>query len=188
MRLAINTRAPDFKTADMFGQPVDLQCLAGKPMLISFLRNGGCAMCNVQVHKLIQRYDSWHQQGLEVIVIFESPVQSLLQNVSRQDAPFAIIPDPTAQLYALYGVESSEDKISHHLTPKQQQLVDEAHTIGYELKPEAGSNFFRLPADFLIDADQVIREAFYSEAVGDHLSFDLIDSFLARQNTPHNRR
>ena len=180
MRLSVGMPAPAFAAEDMFGQAVALSQTTGKPVLLSFLRNGGCAMCNLQVHKLIQQYDQWHAQGLEIMVVFESPRESLAQHVSRQQAPFSIIPDPTAQLYDLYGVESSAEKVGHSMTPNQQQLALEAQAIGYPLQPEAGSNFFRLPADFLIDAKQVIRQAFYSEVVGDHLPFTTIEQFLAR--------
>ena len=180
-RRMVGTNAPAFSMPGLFGQLVDLQQLAGKPILLSFLRNGGCALCNVQVHRLIQHYARWHAQELEIIVVFESPRESLIEHVSKQDAPFAIIPDPEAQLYALYGVETNPAKISRTLTAKQEQLVAEAAAIGYALQHEAGSNFFRLPADFLINRNLVIERTLYSEAVGDHFSVAEIDQFLIDQ-------
>ncbi len=180
MRLSEGMPAPDFKATDMFGQPIDLESRAGKPVLLSFLRNGACALCNLQVHKLIRHYDQLHAAGLEIIAVFESPVESVTQHVGKQDSPFPIIADPEARLYALYGVESAEEKFADGLSAKQTALVGEAAAIGYSLTPEAGSNFFRLPADFLIGGDGIIRRALYSEAVGDHLSFAEIEQFAAQ--------
>lgn len=183
MRLLVGTRAPGFKVEDIFGQPIELQQYVGKPVLLSFLRNGACALCNLHVHKLIQKYDEFHRQGLEILTVFESPRESVLQYVSKQDAPFSIIADPQAHLYTLYSVESSEEKVSHTPTPKQMQLVAEAQQIGYSLTQEPGSNFFRLPADFLIGADQIIQKVYYSEAVGDHMAFEEIEQILLQQSS-----
>ena len=83
MRLSVGTPAPDFKAADIFGQPIDLESRAGKPILLSFLRNGACALCNLQVHKLIQHYDRLHEAGLEIIAVFESPVESVTPSLKR---------------------------------------------------------------------------------------------------------
>jgi len=56
--------------------------------------------------------------------------------------------------------------------------VKEAAAAGFELTKEAGSNFYRIPADFLIDPDGIIREAFYSELVGEHLDLAVVDAHL----------
>jgi len=99
MKLTIGQMAPDFSTEDVFGHPISLRDYAGKRVLLSFFRNGACAMYNLQVHRLIQKYPDYHAQGLDIIAVFESPRESILQYVGKQDAPFPIIADPTASLY-----------------------------------------------------------------------------------------
>ncbi|MEP7287547.1 MAG: redoxin domain-containing protein [Chloroflexota bacterium] len=179
MKLAAGTLAPAFETEDIFGQPVVLHAAMQNPVLLSFYRNGACALCNLQVHKLIQKYPAYHAQGLNIIAVFESPSESVLQYVGKQDAPFPIIADPDAHLYELFGVETSEAKAMANLNnPKQAQHVQEAEAIGYKLTREEGSNFYRMPADFLICPDLTIQSAFYSDVVGDHLAFDEIEAFL----------
>jgi peroxiredoxin len=179
MKLVPGQPAPQFTAEDAFGHQIDLSAYAGRPVLLSFLRNGACAVCNLRVHKLIQQYPIYHAQGLEMVAIFESPRTSIVQYVGQQDAPFPIIPDPQATLYDLYGVESDEAKVMGNLnTPMQETLIAEADSLGFKLQREAGSNFFRLPADFLICPDQTIETAFYSEIVGEHLTFEHIENFL----------
>jgi len=181
MKLTAGTRAPLFKTEDVFGQPIDLAAYAGKPLLLSFFRNGACAVCNLQVHKLIQKYPTYHAQGLEILAVFESPRESILQYVGKQDAPFPIIADPQARLYDLYGVESSEAKVKGSLgDPVQDAVVAEAAQNGFNLTHEDGTNFFRLPADFLICPDGTIELAYYTELVGLHLPFAEIEAFLTQ--------
>lgn len=178
MKLVHGTPAPSFQTEDIFGEPLDLRQYAGKPVLLSFFRNGACAICNLQVHKLIQKYPDYHQRGLEVIAVFESRRESVLEHVGKQDAPFPIIADPEAQLYDLYGVESDEARVMKAAANPPYDIIQQAEAIGYKLTHEEGSNFFRLPADFLICPNQNIEYAFYSDVVGDHMPFEAIEQFL----------
>ena len=178
-KLMVGMIATTFQSIDLFDQPINLQDYRGRWLLLSFYRNAACAICNLQVHKLIGKYEAYHQQGLDMLAIFESPRANLLQYVGKQDAPFPIIGDPEAHLYNLYGIETSEDKVKATMAdPNTQQRVQEAKTAGFELTEEAGSNFYRMPADFLIDPDGIIREAFYSELVGQHLDLVTVDAHL----------
>src|SRR4051812_44414312 len=93
MKLTVDMVAPGFETEDVFGKPVSLKSYAGKLLLLSFFRNGACAICNLQVHQLIQRYPDYHRQGLEIVTVFESPRESVLTHVTKQSAPFPIIAD-----------------------------------------------------------------------------------------------
>ena len=93
---------------------------------------------------------------------------------------FPIIADPDEVLYDLYHLEVSEDKLTgtmqHADTPGR---IEAAASAGFVLTQQPGSNFNRIPADFLIDADGLIHTAFYAERVGEHLPFAAIDAFLA---------
>jgi thioredoxin-dependent peroxiredoxin len=171
--------APDFSANDIFGQTIQLSAYRGSPVLLSFFRNSACALCNLRVHQLIQRYSAYHAAGLEVLAVFESPVESIRQYVGKQDAPFPIIANPLGELYTLYGVEVSEEKVNATITSIEgKERIQEAAEAGYQLVREAGSNFYRIPADFLIDADGRIHTALYTDWIGQHLSFEAIEAFL----------
>jgi peroxiredoxin len=179
MKLTVGLEAPAFEAEDVFGRPVTLASYAGKVLLLSFFRNGACALCNLQIHHLIQHFPEYHCQGLEIVAVFESPRESIIAHVSKQNAPFPLIADPGATLYDLYGVETSQEKV---LAPVDESwrnvMIQEAEALGYKLTREEGSNFFRLPADFLIGPDRRVQVAFYSNAVGEHLSFRQIEDAL----------
>jgi thioredoxin-dependent peroxiredoxin len=182
--LSAGLAAPIFQAEDIFGKQIDLQAYRGRPILLSFFRNAACAICNLQVHKLIQKYPAWQAAGLEIIAVFESPRENMLQYVGKQDAPFPIIGDPQARLYDLYGVETSEEKVKATMAaPNAQNIIQEAAAAGYTLTPEAGSNFHRIPADFLIDAEGIIRQVFYADVIGEHMPFTDIEAFLAQTVT-----
>jgi thioredoxin-dependent peroxiredoxin len=182
MHIQPGTPAPDFRAEDIFGAPVDLRDFAGKALLLSFFRNAACAICNLRVHHLIQRYPTYRESGLEVLVVFESPCASILQYVGKQDTPFPIIADLEARLYNLYGVETSEDKVALTMSlPGTQDVIRDAAEHGFELTKEPGSNFYRIPADFLIGPDQIVRRAHYAAYVTDHLQFEVIEQLIAQE-------
>ncbi|HEX5690775.1 MAG TPA: redoxin domain-containing protein, partial [Roseiflexaceae bacterium] len=87
MQIQVGATAPLFRVEDMFGDPVDLRDYADRRLLLSFFRNAACAICNLRVHQLIQRYAEYQRRGLEMLVVFESPRESLAQYVGKQDAP-----------------------------------------------------------------------------------------------------
>lgn len=181
VRLTVGSAAPNFKAEASSGEMIDLKDYRGKSLLLSFFRNGACALCNLRVHQLIEKYPIYHARGLEVVAVFESPRSSIVEYVGKQDAPFPIIADPTAALYKLYGVEVSEEKVNATMAdPVGQQRIHEAAQHGFTLTPEAGSNFYRMPADFLIGSDGKIVEAFYSDVVGQHLAFEVIERHLMK--------
>jgi peroxiredoxin len=181
-KLMVSMTAPVFETVDLFDQPIKLEDYRGRWLLLSFYRFSACALCNLRVHQLITKYPEYHEKGLDLLAVFESPKANMLQYVGKQDAPFHIIGDPEARLYDLYGVENSEVKVQASMTaPSTGERVQEAKASGFELTKEEGSNFFRMPADFLIDPDGIIREAFYSELVGQHLDLQIVDQYLNTQ-------
>ncbi len=179
MKLQPGTLAPAFHTVDLFGNPIDLADYRGKSLLLSFFRNAACAMCNLRVHALTKRHAALRRAGLEIVAIFESPAESMRQYVGKQDAPFPLIADARAELYALYGLENSEEKVAATIAmPETREQIAAAAEAGFTLTKDAGSNFLRMPADFLIGPDGIIVDAHYADYVWDHLPFERIEELL----------
>lgn len=173
--------APLFRSKDQHDNPVSLEDYRGRKVLLAFFRNSACALCNLRVHQFMQRSTVWQQQGMEVIAFFESPEASLRKYVGRQDTPFPLIADPVAEIYDLFGVESSEAKAQATLSKPgiHEEISAKVEAAGFKLIPEEGSNFNRIPAEFLIDEDGVIQVAYYGELITDHLPFETIERFAA---------
>ncbi len=183
MQLQTGKPAPSVETRDVFDQTITIGGTSQHWTLISFLRNGACAMCNLRIHMMIAQYPALKNLGLEMIAIFESPVSSIRANVTKQNVPFALLSDPEAKLYELYGVETSQEKVALTMQmPETQVAIQQAANLGYALIPEEGSNFYRIPADFLIDPNGNLRIAHYANHLTDHLSFEQIrQTILERQ-------
>lgn len=171
--------APLFQAIDHNGKSVSLENYRGRKVFLAFFRFSACALCNLRVHQFIQRYPEWQLQGLEIIAVFESPEKNLFTHVGKQNAPFPLIADPATAIYDLYGVETSEDKVQATLSdPDLKAAIAEAEAAGFPLTPEEGSNFHRIPAEFLIDETGILRTAHYSRILTDHLPFEAIEHFI----------
>ena len=72
MKLQPGTIAPHFQRQDIFGTLIDLRNNEGGITLLSFFRNAACAICNLRVHQLIERYPNYQQRGLRIVAVFES--------------------------------------------------------------------------------------------------------------------
>jgi thioredoxin-dependent peroxiredoxin len=179
MRLHAGSPAPPFEVEDVWGNPIRLRDFAGQPVLLSFLRNAACAVCNLRVHQLIERYPSYQRVGLAIVAVFESPPERVRAQVGRQDVPFSLVADPRARLYDRYGVETSAAKVAATMVrPETDAIVDAAAALGFPLVREEDSNFFRIPADFLLGPDLVVVRAHYAAYVTDHLPLDAVEAFL----------
>lgn len=171
--LTTGQTAKDFQYKDLEGNSHSLSELKGKRILISFLRNGACALCNLRVHSLIKNFQEF--ENLAILAIFESKAEDMIPFVGKQKPPFQLIPDPNASIYSLYEVEVSQEKVQKSMESEiVKSRIQEAAAAGFSLVPQEGSNFFRIPADFLIDENFKIRTAFYSSLIGEHLDLNEI--------------
>ncbi|TBL79474.1 redoxin domain-containing protein [Paenibacillus thalictri] len=174
--------APLFQTVDHNGSSVRLEQYRGRKMLLAFFRNSACALCNLRMHRLISRYPQWREQGLDVIAFFESPETSLHAYAGKQDAPFPLIADPQARIYNLYGVEVSEQKVQATISDTfTKSAIAQAEAAGFKLTHEEGSNFHRIPAEFLIDEDGILRVVHYNRLITDDLPLETIDRFASQK-------
>lgn len=184
-RLAEGERARAFRTTDLTGNVVDLTGYPGRHVLLSFFRFASCPYCNLRVHGMIERYPAYHSAGVEMIAIFESPRETMLRYVAgRMDAPFPLISDPEDHLYRLYGLEKSWGNFAKaFINPRTAaKSFRDAAIAGF------GKGFWpgkidaaphRMPADFLIGPDMVVRKAWYGTYPGDHLPFETISRKLS---------
>lgn len=175
MRLTVGTTAPALATTDFLGEPVDLSALRGKPILLSFYRYASCPVCNFRMHALIVAYPELAAQGLSIVAVFQSPVESIAQYVGRQDAPFPIVPDPDMTLYRRFGVEA---RWSGLFSWPVIRAALKAFAKGF-LPGRIEGPVQRTPADFLIDAEGRIAMAHYGADIDDHIPLATIAQWLS---------
>lgn len=161
----------------MDGKRVELPRHPGRHVLLSFYRYASCPLCNLRVHELSVRSGGWQALGLDMLAVFQSPQEKLLQYVGRQQAPFPMIPDPGQRLYGLYGVGHGWAgflKVWVLRLPEIGRSV-----LGQDFLPgSVEGGIHRIPADFLIRPDGRLAIAYYGHDIGDHLPLERIERYL----------
>jgi thioredoxin-dependent peroxiredoxin len=182
MRLKTGELAPVFAQRDMYGRTVSLSQYWGRKLLLSFYRGAVCPLCNLRLRYLIDHYDDYRRQGLEMIVFFESSPEMARRYLDRQRPPFPIIPDLGRAVYSLYGLESS---LFGALKARLMRGSAYREAARYRIGGDFWQNllqmdgvFGRKPADFLLSPDLRIQSAFYGRDAGDFMPFAEIDRFL----------
>lgn len=176
-RLKHGEIAPQFSEFDPFGKYIKLDDYKGRWLMLSFYRYASCPLCNLRVHELSKHSTRWQEQGLHMLAIFQSPAEKIRQYVGRQQAPFPLIPDPEQRLYALYGVGYSWTGFLKAWATRLPEIGRSVLGQGF-LPGSVEGGIHRIPADFIIDPQGRIAEAYYGRDIGDHLPMERIDRLL----------
>jgi len=177
--LDLNVTAPNFELTDIFGRTINLEDYRGKKVFIGFFRHAGCPFCNLRVHFLQKNHLALKAKNLEMIFFFESSSKLLLSSMFHKEvSPIPLIGDPEKIWYATYGVENSALKSAKsHLTSFIQTAIKAKmnklpiHTMA------SGESINTIPAEFLLDENQIIRKIHYSKGLNDRMSIEHIYEF-----------
>ncbi|MFC1890661.1 peroxiredoxin-like family protein, partial [Thermodesulfobacteriota bacterium] len=160
---------------DLFDNPVSLEDYRGKRLMLSFYRYASCPLCNLRIHELIKNHDPLKDRGLSMLAVFQSPAESILEYVGRQDIPFPVIPDPDRSLYHAYGVESSWGAFLKAAARLPEMIA--ATRAGFRPGRMEGETAM-VPADFLVGPDLVVEKAYYGKDIGDHIPIADVEAWL----------
>jgi len=178
MVIQAGQRAVDFEVDDIFGERITLRGYRGKRLLLSFYRYTGCLICNYRIESLTLMHPRFKRLGLDMLAFFQSPSKSILRYLGKQDAPFPIVADPERTVYRAYGVEPSLPGTLKGVL----RLPTVVRAVLKGSKPgRIEGNPAMMPADFLIDAELIVREAYYGNDIGDHMPMNTIERWL-REN------
>lgn len=168
-KLKIGDKAPGFEITDTDGNIIKLSNYKGQKVLIAFFRYAGCPVCNFRVHELIENYDSISSKGYGIIAIFESNTITLKEYLSETGVPFTVIGDPHLKLYKEYSVEKSFWKTLSSVFKKQTKEAMKKGNKLFSKKYKRNGNLTRLPADFIVDENGILKAVHYGTNISDHL-------------------
>ncbi len=175
MRLLAPLPAPALSLVDIHGQQISIGG-RGRRTLLSFFRDAACPFCNFRIFELTHHHQALSALGLDVVAVFGSSREDVLRFVARHPRPFRIAADPEGATHARYGIERSLWRKLKAIATRVPTLLKGLRIVGW-----AGLDTNNLmPADFLIDEDGRIVEAWYGNDAGDRIPLERVELFLAR--------
>lgn len=175
MRLLAPLPAPALSLVDIHGQQISIGG-RGRRTLLSFFRDAACPFCNFRIFELTHHHQALSALGLDVVAVFGSSREDVLRFVARHPRPFRIAADPEGATHARYGIERSLWRKLKAIATRVPTLLKGLRIVGW-----AGLDTNNLmPADFLIDEEGRIVEAWYGNDAGDRIPLERVELFLAR--------
>lgn len=162
------------------GTIFSLHSIADKPFMLSFFRFASCPFCNMRIHELVKRYDELGED-FTIVAIFDSPIDNLILHAEGHKAPFPILADEENQYYKIYGIEHSILGVIKGMLYRMPTLL-RGMAKGY-IPTVIKGNMTTMPADFLIEPNGCIHQAYYGQDEGDHLPFEQIKVFSHQQSS-----
>jgi peroxiredoxin Q/BCP len=183
MRLQAGDRAPPFEVRDIAGRLHSLDAYRGRPLLLQFYRYAGCPMCDLRMHDFAHEYSTLEALGVRAIAFFHSPAERLRKHLSNRALPFPVVADPLMATYRAFGVESSILRLFWS-TVLPSFYVDWMRAMRHGFWGSMNQHMTTMPADFLIDANQIIQRVHYGADIGDHMPVQAIMKELKPSQRP----
>lgn len=172
--VGIGEEALDFIAETWKREPISLKDFRGSKVWLAFFRYAACPLCNLRVHDMAQKNAMYEHAGLKIIAVFQSPPEKMAEYVGKQDPPFPMVSDPSEKLYKLYGLGSSPVGF---LSPGLMRKVAKSFKSGVLKLGSPDGTVDRIPGDFLIDENGIVRDIFNGADIGDHIPFDRVNAF-----------
>lgn len=181
-KLVVGAPAPSFSLEGLDGTFASLDSMRGRRVLLAFLRNAQCAVCNLWVHRTARHAPAWRDEGLEVLAIFEASAARLRAQFAERLPPFPVLADPAGDVHDAFGSRTDEGRVDDVVKRGvAREGLAQAAAAGFPTIREEGSNFFRLPAEVLVDEDGVVARLHVADDVVNHLPPDVIGAFAKQR-------
>jgi thioredoxin-dependent peroxiredoxin len=119
--------APDFELQDDGGETVRLSDFRGKRVVLYFYPKDDTPGCTTEACEFRDAYDTYREQGIEVLGVSPDDVASHGKFKSKYELPFTLLADPdhrTAEAYGVWGERSMYGKTSMGIT-RSTFVIDE---------------------------------------------------------------
>lgn len=131
MAALIGTKAPDFETVDMEGNPVKLSDMKGSVIAINFWFIG-CKPCIMEMPELNEIVHKFEDKGVKFVAIATDKKASLEKFAQRKQFDYDVVPDgkALAKLYEISGypthcIVDQKGKIAYFKSAYSPQTASE---------------------------------------------------------------
>ena len=104
MKLTKGDKISELKLPNTRGGQFDIDSIKGKKTLLTFYRFAQCPFCNLRINEFVTRFPELGDK-LNVVAIFDSPLDHLIKSTKKHNAPFEILADENFKYFKKYKVE-----------------------------------------------------------------------------------
>ncbi len=171
--LNIGDTPPELNMMSAQGEMINLESYKGKKVYLAFFRYAGCPVCNFRMHELMENYDAFKAQDIEIVAVFESGNETLKQYLTDAQIPFPVVGDEELKLYQDYHVQKSFGKLLGTMFKKEpKKNMKQGKKLFNDNKYKKDGATTRIPAEFLISPTGKIEKVYYGKYVGDHIAIN----------------
>ena len=102
--LKIGDKAPDFKTEDQNGNPMNLSDFSGSKVILYFCPKDSTPGCTAQACNLRDNYDSLLKKGYKVMGVSADSAKKHQNFITKNELPFPLLMDEDKTIIQDYGV------------------------------------------------------------------------------------
>ena len=153
--------------------------IVDRPTAMIFLRYYGCTICQLDLRRLKDTYQSFTDAGVKAVVVLQSDPAGIREQIGEDHFPFEIICDPNQELYHRYHVAPalSMDKMANL---NVLQKIGAARQAGLVHGAYEG-NELQLPAAFVVEPGLTVKKAHYGAHPADLPAFDELVSWCTEK-------
>jgi len=153
--LFINSKAPDFKAIDQYGNEIRLKdVLKDSLVVLIFYRGQWCPYCNRQLKKLEDSLQLIKDKGAKLIAVTPEKNEYILKTIEKTKATYSLVYDKEMKIMKAYAVafEVDERTISRY----RNADIDLAAANGQKDKV-----YLPVPAVYIINKERTILYRYF---------------------------
>lgn len=102
--LSIGDKAPEFRGMNQNGEPISLEGLRGKKLILYFYPKDNTPGCTAESCNLNENYQMWLSKGYEVVGVSPDSVTSHKKFADKFQFGFNLVADTETEILQAYGV------------------------------------------------------------------------------------
>lgn len=162
---------PVIQVIDVWGNSISVPAM-DKWFYLSFHRFAACPFCNLRTNELVQNHELLQKNKVEIVSLWPSNKENLLQFAGNETTPFPLISDKNKRIYEAYGVTESSYTGAIRLFLHPQLIFNAKKNKRDDLELDADPKL--MPASFLINPDGIVKMSYYGKHFGDHPKIESI--------------
>ncbi|MCI1823354.1 MAG: redoxin domain-containing protein [Megasphaera sp.] len=157
---------PDFTFHDVFyGEQKFYQRKGSQHTILLFLRFMGCRFTQYDMMQMQKKYKDFQKKDTQVLVVVQSPVETVCGYFTPETQPMTIICDPDAVLYQKFSVlpAKTREEINTKGFYDKLKIINDTNLV--KGKPEG--NPLQVPAIFIMNVGNIVEYVHYGKDEAD---------------------